>query len=257
MQFEGLEGATALVTGAGSGIGREVAHQLADHGCRVALVDLRPDAVRSTQRELEREGHECLAEVVDVSDGAAVSVQIADVLRRWEHVDVLANCAGIHETASLTDLTTQRFQKMLAVNILGVFHVTAAVVPVMLRRRRGSIVSIASLSGVRGHPVGAGGTGGGAHYAAAKGAVLAFTKSIAKELAPHGVRANCIAPAMVDTPMVRRSYTSEQIAQYASAVPLGRLGTPKDIADAVMFLASGNADFITGQVLNVCGGVSI
>ena len=119
------------------------------------------------------------------------------------------------------------------------------------------MVFVSSLSGVRGHPAVGDVREGGAHYAASKGAVIALAKSVALELAPEGIRVNCVAPAMVDTPLVRRSYTNDQISSYERTVPLGRIGQPADIAGAIEFLLSESAAFITGQVVNVCGGASL
>ena len=244
----------AIVTGAGQGLGWCAVQALVRDGMRVAMLDRNEEALAGAAAELDSRGIEYLTLVADITDAAAVDAAVGEVHRAWGSLDVLVNNAAIHELVDVADLTPERFTRMLDINVVGTFNTTHAALPFMRAQKRGSIVSVASIAGLRGHPVDKDHRGGASHYAASKGAVIAFTRSVAKELGYLGIRANCVAPGMMATPMNAVSYSAQDAAGYAATVPLGRIGRPEEVAEAIAFLASHRASYITGQVLNVCGG---
>lgn len=241
-----MDGQVAAVTGAGRGIGRATALALSTQGARVALIDA-DEVVQETAALVRAGGGQVLAFAADITDRQQVDAAIAQVLETWGQIDALVNNAGIHETVAVLELRSEQFERMMRINVIGMFNVTQAVLPAMTGRRRGAIVCLASLAGRRGHPT------GGAHYAASKGAVIAFARSIAKEMGVEGIRVNCIAPGVIDTRMMA-DYTEEERVQYSKTIPLGHFGQPEDVADVATFLCSDASRFMTGQVLNVCGG---
>lgn len=243
-----MDGKVALITGARRGIGLTIARTFANNGARLALIDLNSGELEEAAEELVSNGVEVLALPGDVTNSEGIKSITEQVIKKWGKADILVNAAGIHDHVQIESLTTAKFKKMLDVNIMGVFHCTQAVLPYMIQQKSGSIVSVASLAGLRGHPTGA------SHYAASKGAVISFMRSVAREMGEYGIRANCVAPGMVDTAMIE-GYTKEERENYARSIPLGRIGKPEDIADVIHFLSSDASSYVTGQVLNVCGGV--
>lgn len=253
-----FEDRTVAITGAASGIGRATAFLLAYAGANTILLDRDTDALHAlTVAVGAAVGTSKMVQgvVCDVSDAASVAHAFESIEARWVSLDGLVNNAGVHELTPLEEITQTQVDHMMHINLGGVINCTQAALPLLFRGNGSAIVSVASLSGVRGHPVDSEGRSGSAHYAASKGAVIAFTRSVALELAKRGVRANCIAPGMIATPLNAHSYTSEQTARYADNVPLGRAGQPQDVAEAIGFLVGPRSAYITGQVLNVCGGV--
>lgn len=245
----------AVVTGAGGGIGRAIAHALADAGHRVAILDI--DAAGLSQTAASATG-EFSEHRVDVTDAAAVG-RTADLLTStWGVPHVVVNAAGISTMAHLVDIREDEWDRMMAVNAKGTFLVMKALLPAMISRQAGSVINIASVAGIEGAEL-------LSHYSASKFAVVGLTQSAAKEVAAFGIRVNAVCPGLIRTPMQDREVmweaelsggTPEQIRQgYVDMTPLGRLGSPQDVARLVTFLASDSADFITGQSIHVDGGL--
>ncbi|HZU04748.1 MAG TPA: 3-oxoacyl-ACP reductase family protein [Chloroflexota bacterium] len=249
---QSLAGRVALVTGAASGIGRAIALELGRWGARVAVADIDDAGAIETVAQLGAQGSEGLAVPVDVTDYAAVQRAFAFVRAQWGPVDVLVNAAGWDTPERFVDSAPATWERVLAVNLKGVIHTTHVALPAMLERRYGRIVNIASDAGRVG-------SSGEAVYSAAKGGVIAFTKTIARETARQGITVNCVCPGPTETPLLARFTAANPglVEALRRAIPMGRLGQPADIAPAVAFLASDGAAFITGQTLSVSGGLTM
>ncbi|WP_085674368.1 MULTISPECIES: SDR family NAD(P)-dependent oxidoreductase [unclassified Pseudomonas] len=243
-----LAGRTALVTGAARGIGHAIAAALGYGGARVALCDLDPDAAEQAAARLREQGVEAVGVGVDVADEAQVQAMVEQVEAQLGGVDILVNNAGIVSTAPLLELTTAEWNRVMAIDLNSVFFCAKAVLPGMMARRDGRIINIASVAGKRG-----GGLLGNSCYAAAKGAVIALTKGLAREAGPYDITVNAVSPALTDTEMTS-VLAPHARAQVLAQMPLGRAGTPRDIAAAVCFLASAEAGFVTGEIMDVDGG---
>jgi 3-oxoacyl-[acyl-carrier protein] reductase len=248
-----LRDKVALVTGAGSGIGRATALLFAREGSRVAVVDLREDSVKDTAEAIERAGGQALALRGDVSRSADNESAVAATVARWGRLDVFYANAGVPQSPTpIEDVDEATFDRIMAVNVKGVFLGAKHVAPVMKRQRSGVILVTASTSAIRPRP-------GVQSYSASKGAAVALTKSLALELAPFGVRAVAIAPVATETPMLPRFSGKERVDEellrkYLPTIPLGRLNAPEDVARTALFLASDDAAMITGACVEVDGG---
>ena len=245
-----LRDKVAVVTGAASGIGRAIALAMRAEGARVAVLDLNADGAAAVAHELGGDAH---AWPVDVADAARVATVVAEVVARWDTVHVLVNCAGWDRPMPFVETTPEFWDKILAINLKGPIACTHAVLPPMIAQGYGKIVSIASDAGRVGST-------GEAVYSAAKGGLIAFTKTIARETARHRINVNCVCPGPSDTPLFQKEFAgpSPKLAESLKRViPWGRLGTPEDIAPAVVFLASDDAGYITGQTLSVSGGLTM
>jgi NAD(P)-dependent dehydrogenase (short-subunit alcohol dehydrogenase family) len=237
------------VTGAGRGIGRAIAIELARNGAHVVAIDIDLPNAQAVARAVKEEGRESMAVRVDVSAEEEVSALIRQAAQRFSRVDILVNNAGIVTTGPVTEISTETWDRTLAVNLKGVFLCSKSVFPLMMEQKDGRIINIASVAGKRG-----GGMHGNSCYAAAKGGVIAFTKSLAREGGPYNIRVNAITPAMIKTDMLE-GLAPDKLEAILQALPLRRTGTPEDVAAAVCFLASDASSFMTGEIMDVDGGL--
>ncbi|MDA2911382.1 3-oxoacyl-[acyl-carrier-protein] reductase [Nitrospiraceae bacterium AH_259_D15_M11_P09] len=242
-----LEGKVAIVTGAAQGIGRAIAETLARDGADIVVADLDPGRSQETVAAITKLGRRAVNVKVNVAEWNDVKNMTDQVLKDWGKIDILVNNAGVTRDGLLVRMKEEDWNLVLQVNLHGTFHCTKAVLQPMTKQRSGRIVNIASI-------VGAMGNAGQANYAASKAAVIGFTKSVAREYASRMVTVNAVAPGFVDTAMTQ-GLQQEVRDTLLRQIPLGRLGQPGDVAEAVRFLASEEAGYITGQVLHVNGGM--
>ncbi len=243
----------AVVTGAASGIGRAIAFGLARAGAAVAVVDVNLGGAEETVRAIETEGGRARAWQADVARRSEVDAVVAGILAAWGAVHILVNNAGWDRPMPFVETTEEFWDKVLAVNLKGPIICTRAVLPPMIAQGYGKIVSVASDAGRVGST-------GEAVYSAAKGGVIAFTKAVAREVARHRINVNCVCPGPSDTPLFRTEFVAvnpKLSASLARVIPWGRLGQPDDVAPAVVFLASDEAGYVTGQTLSVSGGLTM
>ena len=243
-----LTGKTAIVTGGSRGIGRAAALTLAEAGADVAVIYAgNTAAAEETVRLIEEKGRKGLAIQCDVADEAAVTAMVKDVKKELGRIDILVNNAGITRDGLLMIMKEDDWQAVLDTNLTGAFHCTKAVTRLMMKQRSGSIINITSV-------VGETGNAGQANYAAAKAGLIGFTKSVAKELASRNIRCNAIAPGCIETDMTA-VLGEDTVDAMIKTIPMGRVAQPEEVAKAVLFLASDDTSYITGQTLNVDGGM--
>jgi NAD(P)-dependent dehydrogenase (short-subunit alcohol dehydrogenase family) len=242
-----LRDRVAIVTGGAGGLGRAIARRFAVAGARVALADIRLEAAREAAKELATLGPGAIGLGCDVSRPDDVDAIVRDVMSAFGRIDILVNNAGfMGRVAPLWELKVEDWNAVMAVDLTSVFLVTRAVMPHMRERRRGCIVSIASIAGKEGTPR-------LIPYSVAKAGIIAFTKALGKEVVADGIRVNCVAPGVVETPLLDQ-LPPESTQLMLSKVPMGRLGTPDEVAAVVQFLASDDASFITAQCFDASGG---
>jgi 3-oxoacyl-[acyl-carrier protein] reductase len=241
-----LTGKTAIVTGASRGIGRGIATQLAARGARVVAA-ARGENAAGTVAEIQQAGGAAELASVDVTDAAAIDTLVRGTLERHGRIDILVNNAGIARDNLMLRMKRDEWDDVLNTNLTAAFATTQAVLRPMIKQRAGRIISISSVVGQMGNA-------GQANYAASKAGLIGFSKALAKEVASRNITVNVITPGLIDTDMTRAISERAQ-GDWSAAIPLGRLGTPADIAAAVCFLASDEASYITGQVLAVNGGM--
>jgi len=242
MSKEELSGKVAIVTGAAQGMGREIAETLARAGLNVVVSDIDGEKARSVAESIDGLGMK-----TDVTSESDVENMVRETLKHYETIDVLVNNAGVLRPTRIGDITKDEWDHVLDVNLNGTFLCTKAVLEIMKQKGFGRIINMSSSAGRSVSTL------GGAHYTAAKAAVLGFTRAVAKELAPHGITANAVCPGLIDTEMVRSDCSTEQIKAYENSFPIPRLGKPKEVADLVLFLVA-NAPYITGASLDINGG---
>lgn len=243
-----LENKMAIVTGASRGIGTGIALLLAEHGANVAFTYLSSEAkAKELEAQLQAKGVKAKAYHSDASDYKASEQLVNDVLAEFGKVDILVNNAGITKDGLLMRMSEEQFDTVIKANLKSVFNMTKAIQRPMLKERNGSIINITSVVGIRGNA-------GQANYAASKAGIIGFTKSVALELGSRNIRCNAVAPGFIETEMTA-ALDEKVVAQWREGIPLKRGGTPNDVANAIVFLASDMAGYITGQVIQVCGGM--
>lgn len=241
-----LAGKTAIVTGAASGIGLAAARRLAKDGANVAIWDINEDAAKAAAAELVKEGCKAIAAKVDVSKRAEIDAAVKQVHEKFGPVGILVNNAGISAFTPFMQITEEQWDRIMQVNLKSVLICTQAVLSDMLEAKWGRIINVSSSSAQTGAQT-------MVHYSASKGGVIAFTKSLAQELAPTGITVNNVPPGFVDTPMMRAGL-GDKVDHIIAASPMKRAGRPEDMAGAIAFLASEDAGYITGHTLSVNGG---
>ncbi len=244
-----LEGKTALITGAARGIGKAIAVEFAKQGANIAFTDLRIDEVgQQTEAELAAYGVKVKAYASNAADYEATHAVVAEVVADFGRIDILVNNAGITKDTLMLRMTEEQWDAVLTVNLKSAFNFIHAVTPVMSRQRGGSIINMSSVVGVSGNA-------GQCNYSASKAGLIGLAKSIAKEMGPRGIRANCIAPGFIITDMTA-ALSEEVREQWAKLIPLRRGGTPEDVAKVALFLASDLSAYVTGQTIHCCGGMN-
>ena len=241
-----FEGQAALITGAGRGIGKNIALKLAVSGANTILVDMSPE-MDDVRKEIEGMNRKCLTFQVDVTDLEAIYAMVNNIIEELGEIHILVNNAGITQDNLFMRMKPEQWSKVIDVNLNGVFNVTKAVIRSMVKQRNGKIINISSVVGFSGNP-------GQVNYSSTKSALVGFTKSLAREVGTRGVTVNAVAPGFIDTAMTQALNESQQEA-ILQQIPLGRMGDAGDIANAVAFLASKEASYITGTVLHVNGGM--
>lgn len=242
-----LKDKVAIITGAASGIGFAAALSFARQGAKVAVVDFNEELGNVSVHNIKSEGYDATFFQVNVADRKSVDEMVKAVLGKYGRIDILVNNAGITKDGMLSKLAVEDFQKVIDVNLTGVFHCTQAVLPTMVEQGKGKIINTSSVSGVYGNV-------GQTNYAATKAGVVGMTKTWAKELGRKGINVNAVAPGFIETGMTAK-VPEKILDQMKMMVPLGRLGVPEDIANAYLFLASEESNYVNGTVLHVDGGI--
>jgi 3-oxoacyl-[acyl-carrier protein] reductase len=244
-----LKNKVCIVTGAAQGIGLATALKFAEEGATVVVCDLKPEGVDAAVAMVRARGAQVMGFAVNVTDRAALDLMAAAVKDQYGHIDVLGNNAGITKDARLQKMTLEQFDAVIDVNLRGVFHATQAVLPTMVAQGSGVILNASSVVGIYGNF-------GQTNYAASKFGVIGFTKTWSRELGPKGIRVNAVAPGFVETPILA-TIPDKVLQQMREQVPLHRLGKPEEIANVYAFLASDEASYVNGAVLEVSGGMTV
>lgn len=249
-----LEGKVALITGAARGIGKALAVKFANEGADIAFTDLALNddmmaGIKATEAEIAALGVKCIGYAGNAADFAQTEEVVAQIKADFGHIDVLVNNAGITKDGLMLRMTEAQWDAVINVNLKSAFNFTHALIPIMMRQRKGSIINMASVVGVHGNA-------GQANYSASKAGMIALAKSVAQEMGPKGIRANAIAPGFIETAMTA-ALSDEIKADWMKKIPLRRGGKPEDIADVATFLASDLSSYVTGQVIQVDGGMNM
>lgn len=244
-----LDGKVALITGAAKGIGKAIALKLASEGADVAFTDLViNEAAEETIKELEAFGHKVKGYASNAADFAQTQEVVDQIMAEFGHIDILVNNAGITKDGLMLRMSEAQWDAVINVNLKSAFNFIHALTPIMARQRGGSIINMSSVVGVSGNA-------GQCNYSASKAGLIGLAKSIAKEMGPRGIRANCIAPGFIISDMT--SALSEEVReQWVKTIPLRRGGTPEDVAKVALFLASDLSSYVSGQVIHVCGAMN-
>ena len=244
-----LEGKVAIVTGAARGIGKAIALKLASEGADIAFTDLViDDNALNTQKEIEAYGVKAKGYASNAANFEETHAVVDAIVKEFGRVDVLVNNAGITKDGLMLRMTEMQWDAVINVNLKSAFNFIHAIAPVMMKQRTGSIINMSSVVGVSGNA-------GQANYSASKAGMIGLAKSVAKEFGSRGIRANAIAPGFIETEMTH-ALTEEQRAKWAEAIPLRRGGSPDEVAKVTLFLASDLSSYVSGQVINVCGGMN-
>jgi 3-oxoacyl-(acyl-carrier-protein) reductase len=248
-----LEGKIAIVTGAARGIGEAIALKLAEHGAQVAFTyvsDSSAEKAAALEEKIKALGVKAKAYQSNAGDFAACEAFVNDVVKEFGTVDVCVNNAGISKDNLLLRLSPEQWDEVMDINLKSVFNMTKQVIRPMMKAKKGSIVNMSSIVGVRGNA-------GQASYAASKAGIIGFTKSVAHELGSRNIRCNAIAPGFIETDMTHYLKDGDASKSFLEKIPLGRFGRAEEIADTTLFLASDMSSYVTGQVLSACGGLNI
>jgi 3-oxoacyl-[acyl-carrier protein] reductase len=246
-QAKELKDQVAIVTGSGRGIGRAIAEKLMAHGAKIVISDINEELCSQTASELREQGGDVIGVPCNVTVSETVEKMVEAVTAKWGRVDILVNNAGITRDALIMRMGEDQWQAVIDTNLTSAFKVSKAVLKVMSKQRYGRIINISSTSGVHGNF-------GQANYAAAKSGLIGFTKTVALEYASRNITSNAIAPGFIDTAMTQ-ALSEDVIKKILDKVPTGRMGTPEDIANAVLFFARPGSGYVTAQVLEVSGGL--
>ena len=251
-----LKDRVAIITGGGGGIGRATCRLFAREGAKIMIADLIIEEAKKVADELKAQGHQAVAMEIDITSFDEAKRLAGATLDKFGQIDILANIAGgsagpVIKTKHglFAESTKERWEDMINLNLYGTFNCTRAVINHMIERRRGKIISFASTAGMIGMQK-------AAEYAAAKGGIIAFTKTLAKEVGQYGINVNCISPGVIGTPRVQQM-SKEMVQQWLDGIPLSRLGRPDEVADVVLFLASDESSYITGENIAVAGGLPL
>ncbi|HAJ73887.1 MAG TPA: oxidoreductase [Lachnospiraceae bacterium] len=239
-----------IVTGAGSakGMGKVIANTFARQGAKIVICDIFKEGVDANVAELQAAGHEAMGFAADLTVKENVDALIKAVMDKYGRIDVLINNAGVSQKVTVADMTLDDMKRIFNINMFGLFLLTQAACEVMKKQNYGRIVHLSSVSGKRG-----GGVFGGAHYSASKAAVLGFSKNLAREVSQYGITTNCVCPGLINTP-IWASMPAEQAKAVIDGIPMGRPGEPQEVANAIVFLASKEASYITGEEIDINGG---
>lgn len=244
-----LKGKVAIVTGGGQGIGRCIALRLAKEAAKIAIFDLNRQLARAVVEEIVTGKTEAVFFRVDVSSMEEVKQAVNQTIDKFRHIDILVNNAGINKDKLLLRMEDEDWGRVLQTNLTGTFNCMKVVLRSMVKNRYGRIVNVSSVVGIRGNV-------GQANYAASKAGIIGLTKSVAREVARYGVTVNAVAPGFIDTPMTRK-LGEEKRQEFISQIPMGREGTPEEVADAVSYLVREEAAYITGEIVRIDGGLAM
>ena len=244
-----LKEQVVLITGSARGIGKEIALTFAQEGATTVISDINTDAADATAEEFKKQGFDASSFACDVTNMQSVEEMVNKILDKYKRIDILINNAGITKDNLLLRMSEGEWDAVISTNLKGVFTCTKIVIKSMLKAKKGKVINIASIIGIVGNA-------GQANYAASKAGIIGFTKSIAKEFASRHITANAVAPGYIQTEMTEK-LNDKAREEIFKAIPLGKLGTPKDVANTCLFLASPDADYITGQTIVVDGGMAI